>query len=1707
MSRNPLFQVTFGVHNAPQETFQLPGLTLHGSGGEAATTRFDLEIHVWPRGDTLDLAFNYDTDLLDPSTIERMVGHFRKLLAEIVADPQRRISELPLLSEQEQQQLLVDWNQIDSRTASQTGHQLTLHERFQEQARQTPDAVAVVCGDQQLSYRELNARANQLARRLRQQGVGPEVLVGICLDRSSEMLLGILGILKAGGAYVPLDPEYPRQRLRFMLQDAQIPVLLTQQRILAELPTDDVEVICLDSDWQDIQQHAVEDLLEQTEAANLAYVIYTSGSTGTPKGTGVTHQNVMRLMSATGDWFEFSEQDVWTLFHSYAFDFSVWEIWGPLLYGGRLVVVPFDVSRSPELFCQLLHRQAVTVLNQTPSAFRQLMAEDSRRPESGLPLKFVIFGGEALDIGGLKPWLDRHPATPRLINMYGITETTVHVTYREITAADVAARGAGSAIGQRIPDLRIYLLDRDLKPVPQGVAGEIHVGGAGLARGYVNRADLTAERFIPDAFAADAPGSRLYRSGDQARYRREEELECLGRIDEQVKIRGFRIELGEIETVLNQHPAVRDTVAVAREEESGDKRLVAYVVAETEQPDAQADRGQWEQQQVSLWQSLYEQTYSTPPSQEDSTFNITGWESSYTGQPIPAEEMRDWVDNTVQRIRSVKPRRVLEIGCGTGLLLYRLAADSERYVGTDFSQVALDQLQAGLASRNDLSAVTLSQRMAHDFEGLQPQSFDTVILNSVVQYFPSVDYLLKVLQGAVSMLAPGGHIVLGDVRNHPLLSAYHASVQFYRASDSLSKSELASQIRRSLEQEEELVIDPAFFEALPAQLPGIRHVEVLVKQGDYHNELTRFRYDVILHVEGEPEAIEVDRWWDWQGDDLSLSSLDEMLSPAGPAVIGLRGVPNSRLLDELSVLEWIESSDSVETVGQLRQTLEFGGKRGVDPADICRLAAERSYDVELSYGSSGRSDSLDIILWRDQGDSSTRRVFVSDGDRGSELASKAWSSYANNPLQAKLVGTLVPQLRSCAEEKLPDYMVPSAFVVLDSLPLTAHGKIDRRALPAPTSTRPELAAAYTAPRSPHEEILASIWSEVLGLERVGAHDNFFALGGHSLLATQVVSRLRAAFGIDLPLRNLFEAPTVAGLAEEVDRLLQRAKGDLDQRMTRVERDGELPLSFAQERLWFLHELQSENPFYNMPSAIGLQGDLDVVALQRTLNGILGRHEALRTTFPSQQGRPVQRIGDPVPVDLPLVDLRALPEDERQEAARRLFDQEAARPFDLEQGPLLRAMLLRLDDREHELLFTIHHVVSDGWSLGVLIRELVAHYQAYCTDQAVSLPELSIQYADFASWQRLQGDELSRQLTYWREQLQTLPTLALPTDHRRRELQRFRGARESLQLPEDLLEQLESLSRRAGGTLFMTLLAAFKVLLSRYTGQEDVVVGSPIAGRNREEIESLIGFFVNSLVLRTDLSGDPSFLELVGRVREMALAAYAHQDLPFEKLVEELQPVRDMSRNPLYQVKFALQDAPVEVWQLPGLKLRAGESEDRATQFDLDVRVCHRDRGLGVDFHYDADLFEASTIQRMAGHFRRLLEGIVADPQQPLSELPLPDVDRTALPISDSSRPQPKHVHAAPRTPTEDTLAWIWMHILGVERIGVFDNFFELGGRSLLVTQLASAIRDNFQVDLPLLRIFRVATVAGQAELIEEAIIQQINELSDEDAARLVRDSV
>ncbi|MBZ4423327.1 non-ribosomal peptide synthetase, partial [Myxococcus sp. RHSTA-1-4] len=1160
LSRPPLVQATFVLQNAPVPTLSLPGLTLRAQPVEDSPVRFELELALWRTAEGFSGQLGYKADLFEPETLSRMAEQFRVLVEGIVTRPEAPLSSLSLLTEAERQQVLVEWNA----TTTDYPRDTPIHTLFARQAALTPEAVAVVFGDARLTYAELDLRANQLAHHLRANGVVPGARVGVCLERSLELVVALLGVLKAGGAYVPVDRTYPPERIAFLLQQAGVGVLLTQEDVADELPALGQRFVCLDTEWAQVARQPETAPEEEVSADSLAYVMFTSGSTGQPKGVSVPHRGVVRLVRGS-TFIDFGPDHTFLLFAPVAFDASTLEVWGALLNGGRLVVAP-PHKLSLEELGELFVRHGITTLWLTAALFEQVALHQG---EALAHVRQVLSGGDVLPAVRVRQHLERMRKGAVLVNAYGPTEnttfSTTHTLHRDSTV------GASVSIGRPVSNSTTYVLDASMQPVPVGVPGELYVGGDGLAWGYLGRPELTAERFVPNPFATE-PGSRLYRTGDRVRWRADGTLDFLGRTDFQVKVRGFRIEPGEVEAVVRQFAGVREAVVVVREDVPGDKRLVAYAVA-----------------------------------------------------------------------------------------------------GTD--------------------------------------------------------------------------------------------------------------------------------EALEARA-----------------------------------------------------------------------------------------------------------------------------------------------------------------------------------------------VRAFLQQKLPEYLVPSAVVVLPALPLSPNGKVDRKALPAPEAPGAGEDMEYVAPRTETERQLALFFSELLRTERVGVHDDFFDLGGHSLLATQLVSRVRAVSGVDLPLRDLFEAPTVAALAERIEAAKRTHAGVSRPPLVPVPRTGPLPLSFAQQRLWFLDRLEPGSAFYNIPAAVRLDGPLDVRALERALQELVRRHEVLRTTFRQEESGPVQVIAPVAELSPRVVDLSGLEADAAEAETRRLVDEDSRRPFSLDTGPLIRALLVKRGASEHVLLLNLHHIVTDGWSAGVLVRELAALYDAFSQGQPSPLPALPVQYADYAVWQRswLQGETLEAQLGWWREQLAGAPhALELPTDKPRPPAQRFQGGVQQRTWTKPLWEGVKALAQDEGATPFMVLLAAYQAVLARYSGQEDVCVGSPIAGRTHAETEGLIGFFVNTLVLRARVSPRACFRELLAQVREVTLGAYAHQDVPFEKLVEELQPTRDLSRNPLFQVALTLQNTPMtEVKLRQGLALKGMEAGNLTSKFDLSLLVWETAEGAAVVLNYDSDLFEPDTAGRFLEHLETLLEATVTAPGTRVRELPL-----------------------------------------------------------------------------------------------------------------------
>ncbi len=1484
-----------------------------------------------------------------------------------------------------------------------------LHTQFEKQAAQQPEASAIIFQNEQLTYGELNRRANQLAHHLCNLGVGPDVPVAISLKRSFDMVVGLYGILKAGGAYVPLDPTYPVTRLAMMMKDVRAPVLLTQASLLDLLDPQDMSVVLVDNDWPEINQQPDHNPFVPVTPNHLAYIIYTSGSTGRPKGAMLNHRGRVNNFADFNRRYNIGRQDKVLGLASLSFDMSAYDIFGMMAAGGTTVIVEEEATLEPGHWAQLMQEHQITVWHSVPALLGMLVDYLEYRPEqTPETLRLVLLGGDWIPVELPDRLKNLRPGI-QAVSMGGATECSMDSTIFDIDAPSSSWKSI--PYGYPMANQTAFVLDEKLHPVPEGEEGELYFGGIGVGRGYFNRPALTAERFVPHP-DPPVPGARLYRTGDLVREfpGTDGNLELLGRIDFQVKIRGYRVEIGEIEAALRRHPGVKECVIQARRDIGPDQRLVAYLLPDKSYTGENNESQALQDNQISEWQMVYDTAYSRPADGVDPTFNIVSWDSSYTGQPIPQEDMRQWVEQTVNRIQNHKPKRILEIGCGTGLLLFRIAPDCDYYLGTDFSQTALDYVNQHLADQNLTDIVNLERRMADDYSGLETDSFDAIILNSIVVDFPSLDYLMDVLKGAARVVRPGGIIFVGDIRSLPLLELFHTSVQAYKAPVDLPANVLKQRIRRQMRLEEELVLDPVFFATLPEKIKGIAGVEIKLKRGDYTNELSKFRYDVTLYV-GEQSTSEKgpENWFEWDSADFTPTTLRQYLIDNVPESLGLANVPNARTWADAQFMTKLKSASEDLTVGDL---MVHRDQSGLEPESFWQIADVLPYHVDIQYPQNGRPGTFDVLLIRRSGTERPKFAQRITADPHTPI-----NHYANNPLQAKISRHLIPQVRTFLEHRLPDYMVPSAFVLMDAFPLNPNGKINRRAFPKPDTIRPDLAEAFIPPRTPLETVLAALWLDRLGLEQVGVNDEFVALGGNSLLATQVVSRIRDIFQVDLPLSYGFNS-TIAMLAERLKTAGQEVGIDVlevaeqhlqnqdpaesnTQSIPRRDKAASLPLSFLQEGLWFLEQLAPGQATYNVPIASRLEGPLNVPALEKAINEIVRRHEILRTTFGMEDGRLVQKIAPYKPIPLPLINLSD--SDAAEQEALQLITKEAQKSVDLSAGPLFRAFLVRLNSENHLLALNIHHIITDGWSMGVMTNELTTLYVDYANNHPSSLPELPIQYSDYTRWQRkqLQGERLDSLESFWKEQLKDSSLiLDLPTDFTRPEILSGQGNHLPFALSEEHTAALRTFSKNQGVTLFATLLAAFKVMLATYAGQEDVIVGTPIANRNHSELEGLIGYFVNLLPLRSQIIPSLTFPELVRQVHQTTIAANEHQELPFGKVVSAVQPPRSPGRNPIFQVELTLLSpehappvlgygfrSPVDQRISFGdLTLMPVEIESGVSKFDLTVLLWDMTTTIQGTFEYNTKLFKMATVANMVSDYSRILAHTAATPNVRLMTL-------------------------------------------------------------------------------------------------------------------------
>ncbi|MBD2871901.1 amino acid adenylation domain-containing protein [Paenibacillus sp. IB182493] len=2202
-AHSPLFQVMFVLQNMPVAAWELPGVTCTPVLLHNRTAKFDLTLTIAEETNGLTCSFEYNTALYREETIRRMAGHFERLLRHGTEAPDQWLTRLQMVTLEEAAQEAARMKQ--NKRYFDTEH--AIHQLFEKRAARTPHAIAVVFEEKAYTYQELNERANQLAHELVQRGVRANSLVGICMERSLDLIVAIVGVLKAGGAYVPLDPKIPSDRLQFILGDSQVKALLTQSEVSRSWPSLTVTPIHLDADWEKISRQSKNNPELPVSARQLAYVIYTSGTTGKPKGVLVDHGNVTRLFAATEDWYRFTDRDVWTLYHSYAFDFSVWEIWGALLYGGKLVIVPFWISRSPEDFYQLLQQEQVTVLNQTPSAFRQLIAMARTDPGRKLTsLRYVIFGGEALDLQGLRPWFERYgDQTPQLVNMYGITETTVHVTYRPITLADLE-EGQGNVIGIPIPDLQVYVLDRHLQPVPKGVVGEMYVGGAGVAPGYLRRPELTAERFI-----INEAGERLYKTGDLARYLPSGELEYHGRMDHQVKIRGFRIELGEIESVLSQYPGIREAAAAVKEDEQVGNRIVAYVAGEEARlsermddlrrylqeqlPDYMipaafvevsaiplnhngkvdyralpapdftavprsyvAPRTDLEKKLAAIWEQVlqvqpigvednffeaggdsilsirilgdvrklgytltvqdlfrYQTIRELAPiiessnrmedrlpvtapfqliTEEDRTrlpagvrdaypltklqegmlfhssyrqdattylnvssyllkapFHLQAWEQAIAGlmndhsvlrtsfdltqytRPLqlvheevelpfevvdlrhlsspqqeqwltdwkenketasfdwtkaplfkivihlrseetfqftciehhaildgwsvaslfaevfrlyvafmnrkenkgqaPQAEFRDYVAMEGEALRSEEhqrfwkeqvssspfhelPRwhkakteqrhqirergveiplavsdsvkqlanqlkvplksillaahfRVLQMASGQSEVVSGVpfngrteGHDGERTLGlflnalpfgvalsggtwTDLIHQVFEQEQSYLPYRryplaqiqqdsggSPLYEVIFNFTHFHILDSLQDLDDFHVLAFSERTYnnfamsaefrLDRSDHLQLLIQWDHTQFCEEQMALISGYYRKALESMIQDPMARYEEQDLMTEAErnrIVTIFNPPESEEESAVLRSKtihrWFEEQAAKTPdqsavvyegmqltyrelneeanrlahrlrakgvvresivGImveRSIEMAVgtlailKAGGTYlpidPEYPAERIEYVLEDSRASLLLTKPEWigrFHYAGEVIDLChpsdeanyphNLPDVNDPSDLAYIiytsGSTGKPKGVMVEHRNVLRLVIQQDFIDFMPGYRllmtgnfafdiSTLEIWGpllngltlhllskEKLLDPEQIERELADNQIDIvhlvsplfsQLSQGNPKMFSTVRTLLVG--GDvvsashvnvvrkhcpklkvihsygptenttfSTTYQVnrdfdsslpigkplrhstaYVVDPKTewlrpvgvpgelwvGGEGVARGYfnqpemtkEKFIESPFQAgeKLYktgdqarwlpdGTLeflgridqqvkirgyrvelseieysllqlenvkeavviargeqhdkylcayvigseplsVSDLREHAAESLPAFMIPSYFVQLEQIPLTAHGKVDRKQLPAPQAGG-YLEQEWIAPRNEWETKLASVWQEVLGLERISVRASFFALGGHSLKATILVSKLRKELQVEIEIKHIFTHQTVERLAQFV----MQAEVRQYENIPVVEPQEYYPASSAQRRMFTLDKIVDNKRLYNIPIAVRIRGNVDRGRFQESWQTLVDRHESLRTGFELVHGDVVQKVHPTVPFT---VDFMPVSSETEEAWIQQLVNQS----FDLKQAPLFQATVLERTATDFILVLNMHHIISDEASIGVILRELIVIYEGR------PLPEPKIQYKDYASWhnQLLQSEAMKQQESYWMNQfIDEVPVLQLPTDFGRPAVQPFDGASVSFVADSSVMTGLRKLTQYTGTTSYMVLLAAFNVLLAKYSRQEDVIVGTPIAGRTHADAENVVGMLVNTLAIRTNPRSDKTFLQYAGEVKSQALEAYRHQDYPFDYLVDRLKVKRDLSRNPLFDVLFSMEYPAIPQSGTDEIRFEPYEAPYPFAKFDLSLYAQEIDEQLRFTFQYSTRLFTKETMEQMAEHYRRILQSILARPEKSLASI-------------------------------------------------------------------------------------------------------------------------
>jgi len=1653
MNHNPLFQAMAVLENVttpttPTAAVKNEHINISPVPADSGTAKFDLWLLIVQSEKSIVCTLEYSTDLFDSDRIARLLRHYKNLLEAAVADPDGPIDSLSILTKEEQQQLLFQWN--DTQTRFQY---LCLHHAYENQVEKTPTQIALVGSSindiqgeiSRLNYAELNERAGHVAALLKEKGVAPDTIVAIMIERSIEMVIGLMGILKAGGAYLPIDPELPQDRIDYMLKDSGARILLKKPEIRnpksryfqtnpnasnSNEQTKRAGVTVLDFEHLNFEFVSnFEIRASDLNLSNLAYIIYTSGSTGKPKGVMINHEGISNRLHWMQEEYGLARDDRVLQKTPFSFDVSVWEFFWTLSTGAALVMALPGGHKDSAYLVEIINREQITTMHFVPTMLNVFL-EDPAIPTIR-SLKRVICSGEALPLEYQERFFKHFAPPVELHNLYGPTEASVDVTawpcqrnpHRHMVP-----------IGRPIANTQIYILDKKLNPVPIGVHGELYIGGIQLARGYLNNPELTAEKFIEidlnfnRSYRSDMSYQnyiKLYKTGDLARWLPDGVIEFLGRLDSQVKVRGFRIELGEIESNLREFESVSDAAVLVTGDspDAKTKKLIAYIVPDMNywksyrQEDA--IKGDLSLDQVATWQHVFDDAYTKNPGPQDPTFNIAGWNSSYTGAPIPAEEMRTWVDNTVERILAFKPRRVMEIGCGTGLFLFRLINHCRMFIGTDISRQGLNYIESRLKEMKEpgKAEVLTMHRGADNFDGIEPADLDMIFLNSVIQYFPTADYLVEVLTKAAEKIKPGGHIFIGDVRSLPLLELFHTSVELSKAEPGVDKETIRRRVFNKISLEQELLVDPLFFDAIKKRIPRIKHVQRLIKYGRYTNELSKFRYDVILHIEAEDQdqpLIPPQLVLDWKKEKPAVGEIKDLLSGLAkqgqghePECIMITSVPNARITQDILDMK------------RLSSTGDNGSTAGIEPDDFLELGKEFPYDISVHVSLlPGEEACFDVILTRRNLNTKIPGAWVQDMDihhwhPHGELPEAKSYTYTNNPLLVKISGSLIPRLRDHLKEKLPEYMVPSHFVLLDRLPITSNGKLDRRALPEPTLMPMDPNKEFTEPATELEIGLARLWREVLNLEKVSVNHNFFELGGDSVNAIQVVSRANKV-GVKITVQMLFLNQTIAELAIAVEKDSPKTvinwedsckefmksldmAAILEQLPAGVEIEDIYPASPLQ-----LHQATVlENRAVDAPSIFLFQTclppwniTLDVDIFDKALQTVSERYSMLRTILIWKNlPEPVQVVCKKLKADFVYSDISAVPPEKKDMAVIELLKQDWNNGFDRIRSSPMRIGVIKLDANHIRLFITGDFVRMDGWSSSEFTPEIISFYMAFTAGSTI--PPRALQANCFKEYMHtmriLRKQTENPAEAYWRSVFKDFSPMKSLTSIPGNQTGQgtgfgfnhfFLSPELSTRMEQFVMEHQSSISHFTQGI--------WALLLGHYLQEDRVVYGMVTAGRSipLANIEYMTGHSINILPMAVPISKKKPFLDYLKDIRDIQTEWTRYEYTQVEQVYEWLDLQGDY---PLFDHYIVIQNLDSAKGNIRGMERNddIGKQGEKLLFLKMDY-LLRIDIYPGYDycftFNYYLHSLTTPALKGLMDNLKTLIENIIATPDQTIEEL-------------------------------------------------------------------------------------------------------------------------